>query len=157
MRYGSWHILYCRDILWQFVRSCPFQTRPIFVPVASHNFDNGVMLSRVVCWMFIISRLNCFLPFAFQIQLCINFSNCLNCSTVQFPCNSLYWMWVLQWMPLPLIGFSILRAQGYLYPWVAPGQVLCAGLILPYRSVKPFPWCCIEWLFGYLARWLPCS
>ena len=32
----------------------------------------------------------------------------------------------------------------------------CIGLILPYRNFRKLAWCCIEWLFSYLARWLPC-
>ena len=41
------------------------------------------------------------------------------------------------------------------YQLVDPGLVLCVGLILPCRSFRPSPWCCVEWLSTYLVRWLP--
>ena len=41
---------------------------------------------------------------------------------------------------------SIFTILSFLCPWVAPGQALCAGFILPHRSLKLFNKCCIEWL-----------
>ena len=65
-------------------------------------------------------------------------------------------MWLLLLMPHPLIGPFNFRDLGYLYQLVDPGQVLCAGLILPCRKFRPLPWCCREWPSTYLVRWLPC-
>ena len=65
-------------------------------------------------------------------------------------------MWILLLMPCPLIGPFIFRDLVYNYQLMDPGLILCAELILPWRSFRPLPWCCIEWLFPFLVRWLPC-
>ena len=90
--------------------------------MVTHNFGDGVVLFRVTCWMFVTLQLTYFLPFTFQIKLCINLSNCLSCSRVQFPCNSLFLMQLLIWMWQPLIGPSIFRVLGYICLWMASGQ-----------------------------------
>ena len=53
--------------------------------MATSNFNNGGMLFKVTCWIFIIFQLTYYLPLNFHIQLCINSSECLSCSKVQFP------------------------------------------------------------------------
>ena len=45
-------------------------------------------------------------------------------------------MWLLLQMPCTLIGPFIFRDLFYLYQLVDPGQVLCVGLILSYRSFR---------------------
>ena len=42
------------------------------------------------------------------------------------------------------------------YQLMYPGLVLCVGLILPCKSFRQLPWCCIGWFSAYLVRWLPC-
>ena len=51
--------------------------------------------------------------------------------------------------------FSFQRS-GLLFQLVDPGLVLCVGFILPCRSFRSLPWCCVEWLSTYLVRWLHC-
>ena len=71
MRYISWQLPCCRHNQLQFVRSCPSWTRPNFVPMATPNFDDGVLLFHVTCWMFFILQLTYFLPFFFSdLALC---------------------------------------------------------------------------------------
>ena len=65
-------------------------------------------------------------------------------------------MWLLLLMPCPLTGPFVFRDLVYHYQLVYPDQVLCAGLILPCRSFRPLPWCCVGWPSTYLVRWLPC-
>ena len=66
--------------------------------------------------MFVILQLTYYLPFNFHIQLCVNFRDCLSCSRVQFPCNSPFLMWLLLWMPHPVIRTSTFRVLSYLCP-----------------------------------------
>ena len=47
-----------------------------FLPVDTPNFGNGVLFFSMTCWMIIIPQLTCFVPFTFQIQLSVTFSNC---------------------------------------------------------------------------------
>ena len=56
----------------------------------------------------------------------------------------------------PTHGPFIFRDLVCHYQLVDPGLILCVGLILPCRSFRPLPWCCVEWLSAYLVRWLPC-
>ena len=125
--------------------------------MATSNFDNGVLLFIVRCWMFIILQLTCFLPFTFPdsalYQLQWLSQQLQSPVPLQFPHLDL----LLLHTSLPLIMPSIFRVCGYLCPWVASAQALYVGFILPYMSFKPLPWCCVEWSFGYLVRWLPCS
>ena len=95
---------------------------------------------------FIILQPNYFLLSIFPFQLCINLSGYLICNIAQFLCNVFFLMWLLLQMPCPLIGPFIFRGLDCHYQLVDPGQVLCAGLILPCRDSKQLPWCCIEWL-----------
>ena len=71
--------------------------------------------------------------------LYINWNSCLICNRAQFLCNFLFLMWLLLLMPHPLIGPFIFRDLVYLYQLVDPGQVLCAGLILPCMSFRLLP------------------
>ena len=71
-----------------------------------------------------------------------------------FLCNFHFLMWLLLLMPHPLTGPFIFKDIVYHYQLVDPGQVLYEGLILPCRSFRPSPWCCVEWLSAYLVRWL---
>ena len=54
------------------------------------------------------------------------------------------------------LGLFIFRTLDCHYQLLDDGQVLCVGLTLPCRSFRQLLWCCIEWLFSYLVRWLPC-
>ena len=97
-----------------------------------------------------------FLMFIFPFPPYVNWNSYPICNRAQFHCNFHFLMWLLLLMPCSLSGPFIFRYLVYLYQLVDPGQVLCAGLILPCRSFMPLPWCCIEWPSAYLARWLPC-
>ena len=55
------------------------------------------------------------------------------------------------------LGLFIFRVLVCHYQLVDPGVVLCLGLILPCRSFRQLPLCCIEWLSTYLVEWLPCT
>ena len=72
------------------------------------------------------------------------------------PCNFHFLMWLLLQMACPLIGLFIFRDLFCHCQLVDPGLVLCVGLILPCRSSRELPWCCVEWLSAYLVRWVPC-
>ena len=50
----------------------------------------------------------------------------------------------------PLIAPFIFRDIIYLYQLVDPGLVLCVWHILPCRSFRLLPWCCVEW---FLLIW----
>ena len=97
-----------------------------------------------------------FLEFIFPFPPYINWNSYLICNRTWFLCNFHSLMWLLLLMPHPLIGPFIFRDLVYLYQLVDPGWVFCAGLILPCRSFRPLPWCCVEWPYTYLVRWLPC-
>ena len=77
--------------------------RAIFVPMDIHSFAVCVTWFRVTCWMFIISLLTYFIPFAFLYQLCINFGD-LSCKGIQFSCSCLFLMWLSSQMLCPLLG-----------------------------------------------------
>ena len=85
----------------------------------------------------------------------VKWNSYLICNRAQFLCNFHFLMWLLLLMPYPLIWPFIFRDLVYPYWLVDLGQVLCVWLILPCRSFRPLPWCCIEWLSTYLVRWLP--
>ena len=97
-----------------------------------------------------------FLLFTFPFQLYINWNGFVICNRAQFLCNFHYLMWLLLLMSCPLTGPFIFRDLVYHYWIVDPGQVLYVGLILPCRSSRPSPCCCVEWLSFYLVKWLPC-
>ena len=136
--------------------SCPFWVRPIFVPMATPNCGTCFMSFRVTCYMFTILLTNYFLVFIFPFPHYVNWNSYLICNGAQFPCNFPFLMWLLLLMPHPLIGPFIFRVLVNLYQSVDSGQVLCAGLILPCRSLRLLPSCCIGWPSAYLVRWLPC-
>ena len=96
-------------------------------------------------------------------------------SHVHFSLSSLHqleWLSHLQQSPIPLqfpLPDVVIATDAMPTHWafyfqgsglplsvVDSGQVLCLGLILSYRSFRPFPWSCIEWLSTYLVRWLAC-
>ena len=54
---------------------------------------------------------------------------------------------------LDLFLFRILDCH---YQLLDPGQVLCAGLILPCTNFRQLSWCYAEWFLDYLIRLLPC-
>ena len=74
----------------------------------------------------------------------------------QFLCNFHFLMWLLLQMPCPVIGPFIFKVLDCHYQFMDPGQVLCVRLIMPCKNFRQLPWCCVEWLLSYLARWLPC-
>ena len=80
----------------------------------------------------------------------VSTSMTLSFNWVQVPYNSLFQMRSLLQMPLQFIRPSIIRVLSYLCSWVAPGQALCTGFILPYRSFGPLPWYWVEW---FLVIW----
>ena len=138
------------------VRSCPLQARPIFVPMATPNYSDCVISFRVTCWLFITLPLTCFLLSNFPFQLCVNWNHYLICNRAQFLYNFHYLMLLLLQMPCPLIGPFIFRVLVCHYQLLYPGLVLCVGLILPCRSFRQLPWCCVDWLATDLVRWLFC-
>ena len=107
-----------------------------------------------MCYMFTILPPIYFLVFIFPFPPYINWNSYLIYNRAQFLCNFHFLMWLLLLMQCPLIGPFIFRDLVYLYQLVDPGQVLCVGLILPCRSFRLLPCCCIEWPFIYLVRWL---
>ena len=114
------------------------------------------MSFRVTCWLFITLLPPCFLLFTFPLQVFVYWNGYLICNRAQFLCNFQFLMWLLILMPCPLIGPFIFRGLVYHCWLVDPGQVLCVGLILPCRSFRLLPWCCLECLSTYLVRRLPC-
>ena len=66
------------------------------------------------------------------------------------------WCGYCYWCHAHSQGLFVFWDLVYHYWLVDPGPVLCVGLILPCRSFKPLPCCCIDWLSTYLVRWLPC-
>ena len=50
------------------------------------------------------------------------------------------------------LGLFIFRVLVCHYQLVDLGHVVCVGLILPFRSIRQLPWCCIEWLSTYLVK-----
>ena len=117
------------------------------------NFCASHLLFRVTFWMFITLQLTYFLPFSFQILLCVTVRDRLSRSRVQVPCNSLFLMFFIARDATLLIGPSLFRVLGYLCPWVATGAAVFAGIILLYRIFKLLHKCCVDWLFIYQARW----
>ena len=149
VRYGCWYIPCCRHNLLQSVRSCPFWAKPIFMPMNTHNFSNCVILFRHMLNVIIL------LPFTFPFQPGVSFRHCLSSNRVQFPCDSPSCCGCCYRCHAHSLG---LHFQAAWLPclFVAPGQVLCVGFILPCRSFKQLPLCCVKWLFTKMARWLPC-
>ena len=47
-----WLLHFCRLSLLHSIRSCPLWARPIFVPMAMHNFAAYIVSFRVTCWNF---------------------------------------------------------------------------------------------------------
>ena len=64
-------------------------------------------------------------------------------------------MWLLPQVPCPLIGPFIFRDLVCHYQLVNPGLVLCVGLILPCRSFRQLPPCCVEWLSFSSSKVVP--
>ena len=76
-----------------------------------------------------------FAQFSFPPYISLN--SYLICNRAQFHCNFHFLMWLLLLMPCYLIRPFIFRDLVYLFCLVDPGQVLCVGLILRYRSFRP--------------------
>ena len=106
--------------------------------MATPNCGTCVVSFRVTCYMFTIvptylfSHVHFSLSSLHQLEQLANLQQSLS----SFAIFS-FLMWLLLLMPCPLIGPFIFRDLGYLYQLVDPGQVLCAGLILPCRSFRP--------------------
>ena len=66
-------------------------------------------------------------------------------------------MWLFLLMAHPLIGPFICRDLVCHYQLVNPSQVLCVGFILPCKSFRLLPWCCVEWFSAYVVRCLLCT
>ena len=127
--------------LWQgqYVTVCrvmSFWVRPIFVPMATLNCSACVVSFGVTCYMSTILPTIYFLVFIFPFPHYINLNSYLICNRAQFLCNFLFLVWLLLLKNTHSFRPFILRDLVYLYQLVDPGQVLCAGLILPCRSFR---------------------
>ena len=119
-------------------------------------YGDCVLSFRVTCWLFITLPPTCFLLSVFPFQLYVNGNSYLICNRVQFSGSFHFLMWLLLQMSHLFIWPITFRVMDCHYQLVDPGMVLCVGLILPSRSCRQLPWCCIEWLSTYLVMWLPC-
>ena len=123
--------------------------------MATPNSSAYVMSFRVTCYMFTILP-----PIYFHMFI----SHFLLTSTgmvgsfatspvsLQFPLPDV----VIATNDMPTHWAFYFQGSGLHFWLVVLGQVHCVGLILPCRSSRPLPWCCIGWHSTYLVRWLLC-